>query len=296
MNFGYGSRFENWQPPLFQLGKLRVTVTVLVLMLQVLGMLVGSFLPKLFPILGLFIPMEFRGGALWQVMSYAFFQPPSFNFVLGSFFFYLLGSRLENSLSRGSYVRFLLALLLVAPVVVLIADFLTVRGMLIGSDIAHFGVFVAAVSMFPNVPSFILGIRIKWFAVVFGVIHLLQLIMGSNWGGCLALGISVWLAVWWMRKAGFVEKWGVVEDSIGSRLERQARLSSVRKSKGVLGKSESAKARKKKRVYEKKIKPRTTVPLKRTLEVDLILDKISAEGMHSLTDEEREILQKASKR
>lgn len=45
---------------------------------------------------------------------------------------------------------------------------------------------------------------------------------------------------------------------------------------------------------EAKIKPRTSVDLKTSTEVDAILDKILREGRDSLTDEEREILKRAS--
>jgi membrane associated rhomboid family serine protease len=45
---------------------------------------------------------------------------------------------------------------------------------------------------------------------------------------------------------------------------------------------------------EPKIKPRTSVDLRSSTEVDAILDKISREGYQSLTEEEREILKRAS--
>jgi membrane associated rhomboid family serine protease len=43
-----------------------------------------------------------------------------------------------------------------------------------------------------------------------------------------------------------------------------------------------------------KIKPRTTIQIEQESQVDLILDKISRDGFQSLTEEERDILQKAS--
>lgn len=45
-----------------------------------------------------------------------------------------------------------------------------------------------------------------------------------------------------------------------------------------------------------KLGPRTTVNLHEVSEVDRILDKVSAQGFHSLTDEERETLHKASQK
>ncbi len=48
------------------------------------------------------------------------------------------------------------------------------------------------------------------------------------------------------------------------------------------------------RYYEPKIRPRTELDLHTQSEVDLILDKISREGFQSLTDEERDFLQRAA--
>lgn len=57
------------------------------------------------------------------------------------------------------------------------------------------------------------------------------------------------------------------------------------------------KKKSKARKYQKKIRPRTTIDLAREKdsEVDKILDKISANGFQSLSDQERKVLDKASK-
>jgi membrane associated rhomboid family serine protease len=55
-------------------------------------------------------------------------------------------------------------------------------------------------------------------------------------------------------------------------------------------------ARRPKRTYEPKIRPKTAIDLSTESEVDAILDKISREGFQSLTDQERELLQRASKK
>lgn len=55
-------------------------------------------------------------------------------------------------------------------------------------------------------------------------------------------------------------------------------------------------ARKPKRKYQPKIRPRTEIDLRAQSAVDEILDKISSEGFQSLTDKERELLHRASKK
>ena len=51
---------------------------------------------------------------------------------------------------------------------------------------------------------------------------------------------------------------------------------------------------KKKRVFEKKLRPKSSVTTDEASEVDRILDKINRDGLHSLTDEERELLKRAA--
>lgn len=55
------------------------------------------------------------------------------------------------------------------------------------------------------------------------------------------------------------------------------------------------KAFSRRRKAEAKLRPRVRVDLRGSTEVDLILDKISREGMQSLTDEDRAVLARASK-
>lgn len=230
--------------------------------------------------LAVFEPNQFLAGSFWQVVTYPFFAKPSIFLILGMYFFYRFGGMVESALSRSRYVRLLLAVMLTPPVVVLLANFLNLNGVLIGSHLPHLAVFVAAISMIPNAQSAFLGIRMKWFAVTFVGIAFLQFLMIQQFGSCLALVAVTYLAVWWMRQAGHVSQWGVVEDVFGPRAQKQR------------GKKRSQK----KRVYEKKIRPRTKVTAPRNKNIDRILDKISEEGLHSLTEEERKLLQEASKK
>ncbi|GHC45868.1 rhomboid family intramembrane serine protease [Roseibacillus persicicus] len=282
-SYGYGSRGENWQPPLFRIGKLPINVTGLVILLEVIGMLAVVIAPENTQSLAVFAPGEFLSGSFWQVVSYPFFEAPSVWLLLGLFFFYSFGGMVENALGRGRYVRLLLAVSLTPAVVVTIASLLGLPGILVGSHLPHLAVFVAAIAMMPNAPMAFFGFPIKWLAVAFVGISLLQFAMMRNWGAFLALIAVAYIAMWWMRQAGHVSQWGVVEDVMGPRSKRK-RPSRKKASK------------KKKPVYEKKLKPRAKVASSNRKDIDRILDKINEHGLHSLTEEERQTLQKESKR
>lgn len=293
-SYGYGLRGESWQQPLFKIGRLPINVTALVILVQIFGMLSVVFFREKMAIFSIFVPEAFLSGAVWQAATYPFFELPSIMLLLGLYFFYRFGGLVEETLGRGRYVHFLLATTLIPPVLVVLASLLSVPGWLgeavfitrglPGSHLPHLAVFVAAISMMPNAPTMFFGFPIKWLAVAFIAIGFLQYLVDQNYGACIALVSVVYLALWWMKQAGHVSQWGVVEDVLGPRPQRTRR-------KGLAKKSS-----KKKRVYEKKLKPRTKVSSSKSKDIDRILDKINENGLHSLTEDERQILQKESKR
>lgn len=63
---------------------------------------------------------------------------------------------------------------------------------------------------------------------------------------------------------------------------------------GLLGRDSGVEIRRPRKPFVSKVRPRTRVELETESVVDLILDKVSREGFQSLTDAEREALQKAS--
>ena len=280
-SYGYGSKGESWQPPLFKIGQLPINVTGLVILLEVIGMLLVVAFPSQMTPLAAFAPQFVLKGAVWQIVTYAFFEGPSVMLILGLYFFYRFGGMVENSLGRSGYVRLLIMVLLVPPAVVMLGHFLHIPGYLLGSHLPHLAIFIAAVAMMPNAPTALLGFPIKWLAVVFTGIAFLQYAMTRNGGACFALLSVSYLAIWWMKKAGHVSAWGVIEDVFGPRTPRKSRKKSRLQ---------------KKKIYEKKLKPRAEVPSSKRKDIDRILDKINEHGLHSLSEEERKILKEASKK
>ena len=284
-SYGYGGRGESWQQPLFKIGRLPINVTALVILLQVVGMLLVVALPQQTASLATFSPGEFLSGAVWQAVTYPFFAMPSIFLLIGMYFFYNFGGMVESALGRARYVRLLLAVMLLPPVVVVLTHLLSVPGFLVGSQLPHLAVFVAAIAMMPNAPTMFFGFPIKWLAVAFVALGLLQYLMMRNFGASLALISVVYFAIWWMKQAGHVSQWGVVDDVLGPRPQRKPRKSHPKKASPS-----------RKKTYEKKLKPRTKIASSKSKDVDRILDKINEHGLHSLTEEERLTLQKESKR
>jgi membrane associated rhomboid family serine protease len=80
---------------------------------------------------------------------------------------------------------------------------------------------------------------------------------------------------------------------VGFLLMRYAMSNGI--SFGGFGFSGGKKGKGPRRDIEPKLRPRTSVDLQGQSEIDEILDKISSEGFQSLTDEERDVLQRAAK-
>jgi hypothetical protein len=136
--------------------------------------------------------------------------------------------------------------------------------------------FLAYVCHAPNAPSFF-GIALKWFGAIFIAANVIQHLAMREWPELVVHSV-MWSAVWWwMKRQGYALPWRLATD-IG--LEWKTKSRSVSKA-AVAG-------------NRPKIRPRTKVALDATSAVDRILDKVNREGIHSLTKQERKVLQDTS--
>ena len=142
---------------------------------------------------------------------------------------------------------------------------------------------MAFCAMFPNVPSFF-GIRIKWFGLAFFAITVLQFLGMGGWSMLLSYVTTVLFAVWYVRRLGYREGFSLKDELLGPgaqmpRIGGQARKPARKKVRRA-------------REVKPKLKPKSKLLKQEDSEVDRILDKINREGLHSLSDEERELLQR----
>lgn len=277
---------ENWAPPLFHLGKVPINLTLLVILLQAVGMLAVVMRPEFFLQLGEVSASQIAEGQFLTVLTYPFLEPPSFWLFLGWFFFFSYGGMLEADLGREKYAKLLVSVMLLPVAIVVLLGFAGIPGVLLGSHIPHLSIFVAAIAMMPHVPMAWLNIPIKWLAVVFVGLALLQFVMMRNICSAAALVANCALVVWWMRQHGHVSQWNVMGDILGPR-GGSGRAPKRRTKKARLAKRKS---------YETKLRPRAEIKPSRRQDIDQILDKINEQGLHSLTEEERRILKEASQK
>ncbi len=167
-------RSDDYQPLLWVRGY-PVHAAVLLVVLHVLALVVCcvlSFLNVLPPLgsisyvnlLGFVPDQAWHHGALWQFLTYGFCRYPSPWFLLDMLFLYMWGREVERYFGRKTFLLLYSALWLAGPI--LISAFYAVTKLnfpLTDSQFVDFGVFVAFVTIYPNV-QFFFGILAKWLA------------------------------------------------------------------------------------------------------------------------------------
>lgn len=204
----------------------------------------------------------FRQLHLWTPLTYPFFNPPSLWTLIGCYLLWNFGEAVERHIGRRAFVKLLALLWLVPPVVISLFGVLGLGGFACAGIMAiEFAIFIAFATLYPTAKVSILIVTLDaWVlaAVLVGV-NVLQSIFARDVSSLILLASTVGTAYAFIR----FEKGELTLPSIPKP--------SLKPAKPAAPASKAA------------------VP-----SVDDILDKISHQGMHSLTAEERRILDKAS--
>ena len=215
---------------------------------------------------------------LWAPLTYILVNPPSLWLLLGCFMFWRFGEAVERHLGRSSFVRLLVILLLVTPLLITVAGLMGSERGCAGMMEWEFGVFIAFAALYPRAQISLIFFTLEvWvLAAVFVGISALSAIANRDWISLMILTGQVGTAVAYIRYEqgllAFPRMPAFTDRSPPARPQPAARTRS--------GDAPVAQAR-------PKVK-------KNSPAVDDILDKISRDGMQSLTAEERRILDQAS--
>ena len=212
---------------------------------------------------------------IWRQVTYAFIHPPSgyalLWFAIEMYMLFFFGREVERFIGRRAYI-WLYALLLLIPALILTLWGLHTRTGLAGSGALHFAVFVAFVTLYPNV-QFFLRIPAKWIFVILAAIGTLSALAAHDWQNLVVLWASIAVAF------VFIELFGAGPElawlmSLKGRLQPKPKL----------------------HIVQKPSARRVVDPDDVIASVDPILDKISKSGIGSLTETERKILDRARNR
>ncbi len=207
-----------------------------------------------------------RDGEIWRCLTYAFVNPPDPWFIIALVMLYIFGRDVEQHLGRKGFVRLYLGFLLLGPSLLLVASLVTSQPYLLSHSWANFAVFLSFAALYPNA-QLIFQIPAKVFAWVFLGISVLQLLAGRQWPEMLVLLATAFLAYYAIRHGAALN------------LDFMSRLRPV--------------SHRTKRPRLRVVKNPEDEPVDPHRIIDPLLEKISRDGMASLTRREREQLERA---
>jgi membrane associated rhomboid family serine protease len=281
----------------FRVGTVEVTTTVLLTALGLLSLLIYVVFPARVVVSSagadyqsggallthlMMLPDKVRGLQLWRLVSWPLANVPDqwFWSLLNLFFFFVFGSATERSFGKRRYLWLLGYLTIILGLVAL-----AVNTPVAGLDLIAFGVFAAFVVSNLHARTFF-NLPLWGLALFFLAINVLQYLTARSWPQLLLLLLSVGLGVLAARAAQT------------SDLEAVPALPLP----GLSPTGRTSPPRSKRRAPRG---PATVTPIRRPpepdealaeMEVDMLLDKVAATGLDSLTPEERRTLERHAKR
>ncbi len=207
-----------------------------------------------------------RGGELWRCLTYAFVNPPDPWFIISLVMLYIFGRDVEQHLGRKGFVRLYLGFLLLGPSLLLAASLVSKQSLSISQSWANFAVFLSFAALYPGA-QLLFQITAKIFALVLLGISVLQLLAGRQWVEMMVLLATAFLAYYAIRH--------------GSALN----LDFISRLRPVSNRSKIPRLRVVKNPEDETVDPHSII--------DPLLEKISRNGLSSLTRREREQLEQA---
>jgi membrane associated rhomboid family serine protease len=250
---------------------------------------------------------DLGSGSWWTIFTYMFVHAGFWHIAGNMLFLWVFGPKVERSWGSGAFVRYYLLCGLGGW----LAHLLVARdSVLIGASAAIYGVMLAYAVRWPDdefLLWFVVPVKAKW--LVAGCI-LLELVMGVSTLGGGASGVAHFAHL-----GGLVAGWLYLHTPPSHALERfRQRVYGApevsdeppravprglprareprREVDEIVAKSKAAVA---KRPIPAQV-PRNVLRPRRSDAINAVLDKISQHGLESLTTDERQILEEASKR
>jgi len=242
-------------------------VKTLIIINSIIYLLQLFFLNQLLTLFGLIPQAVYHNFMLWQLVTYMFLHGDIFHLLFNMLALWMFGSNIEASWGTKKFVRYYFLCGIAGGITTcLFSPDATIPS--IGASAAIFGILVAYGMMFPNSIILLFGLfpmKARHFVILFGAIELLA---------CLRYtpdGIGHFAHLGGMVAGYLYLKNMFTKNHIGKSV---AKLKEKKEKEDI----------EKKKVELSLVKGR----------VDELLDKISSQGLDSLSKEEQDFLKKAS--
>jgi membrane associated rhomboid family serine protease len=258
--------------PLGHIGAWPVHVTTLLVLACVVfvvtGVLMQAFLSTNLVVtsLGFTLRQAAWEGQVWRVLTHPLAGALNFGFVFNMLVLFVAGRETERFLGRRVFTRLALLLVLAAPVAASLVALAVPETPLAGSGPLVLGICVAFTTLYPNT-GVVFGIANKWVIGVLIAVYALMALAAHDFTGLAVLVVCTMLAHLFIRHAR-----GEFEREAPPVPPRPARRPRVKTSASPQAPPDDVEA------------------------VDRVLEKISRDGMASLSAEERDVLERASRK
>jgi len=250
-----------------------------------------------------FIPgLAIRGFEVWRFFTYMFLHGGLTHLLFNMIGLWMFGSQIESRWGRGPFLLYYLVCGLGGALTYGLFNLFGMESFvpMVGASGAIYGILLAYGLIFPDsviLLAMIVPIKAKYAVILFGLIELLSSMSGAGGGvahlahlGGMATGfLFLRLTIPSLRAGtGLRSPW--------SRWGGPKRPKVVRPDAGVWKGGASRPAGDPPRGGNGGPRPADDSPAADKAEVDAVLDKISREGLQSLTAREQEILRRAGRR
>jgi membrane associated rhomboid family serine protease len=263
-NFGQGLSGYRWSPMVKNL----IIINCIVFLLEFIPVfdIVGTF--------GLVPALVTHKFFLWQLLTYMFLHGGFFHLLFNMFILWMFGSEIEKMWGSREFLRYYFITGIGAGILTVLTSWNSMIPT-IGASGAIYGILVAFAVLFPNrliYLYFLFPIKAKHLVIIFVVIELYASLHSSNTGIANIAHLGGMLVGYFYIKGN--RHFGSLFDRTRDMLQ---------------------KGRIKIRVVDDEVSGQgnSTDDIEDD-EIDRILDKITEEGIGNLTEEEKEILNKAS--
>ncbi len=215
-------------------------------------------------------------GYIWQFVTYMFLHQNFWHIFFNMFLLWMFGSEIDTQWGKRAFLRYYLFTGVGAGLVYVLLmpriEPATAAIPLIGASGAGYGILTAYGLLYPErrvLLWFLIPIKVKWFVIGLGIFELLATRTPSSVGHLAHLG-GILFGVLYLK----------VGDGLWRKYTRSRRRNRARGRFHVLDDAP----------------PPASGPAAPRDEIDRLLEKISREGLASLTEQEREILRRASRK
>ena len=282
----------------FRVGGFDITTTALLVIAGVASMFLYAIDKTTFYKLA-FYPPAVRDGEVWRLVTWPLANPPSQIWVVFTLlFFWFIGHAVEEMVGKAHYAVLIAVITIVPAMMVTLlppADFPTIPA--IGLGLLGTALLVVFASEHPHMPFFF-GIPAWIIAAVFVGIEVLRLVGDRYWGTLVLMMTAIVIGVVLVRQWGFAHRLAFIPKVGGGApaTKRASRRSSAPRRGSERGTSGSGGS-----VVEgpwsAPVPPRPNADAAAAqVELDELLDKISATGLDSLSTDEKRRLNELSKR